>query len=105
VDEAHLYGRTILSAPEDHWKFVIIAEPTEDVVQDLEVLRSGRWDTPMVLLGTRVDPVVAQRLRAACLPCERPTESELRRAIEAAVALARGSNAAGWRLHDPRVTT
>jgi hypothetical protein len=88
ADEAHLYGRTILAAPDDHASFVILTEATEDVVHDLEVLRSGHWTTPLVLLGCTAEPALARRLCAACLPSERPTASELRRAIEVAVTAA-----------------
>ena len=88
ADEAHLYGRTILTAPRDHGAVVILAEPTEEVVHDLEVLRSGHWKTPFVLLGRAAEPALARRLCAACLPSERPTASELRRAIELAVTAA-----------------
>ena len=85
ADEAHLYGRTLLAAPDDRATFVIVTEPTEDAVHDLEVLRSGHWTTPLVLLGRAAEPALVRRLRAACVPSERPTASDLRRAIEVAV--------------------
>ena len=90
ADEAHLYGRTILTGPGEHEAVVILTEPTEDVVHDLEVLRSGHWKTPFVLLGREAKPALARRLCAACLPSERPTASELRRAIQRAVTAAAG---------------
>ena len=88
ADEAHLWGRTIMSGAGDHRSFVIVVEPTEDVVHDLEVLRSGQWKTPLVLLGTDVDAGLARRLRAACVPREHPTSAELQKAIELAVSTA-----------------
>ena len=88
ADEAHLWGRTIMSAPGDHRSFVIVVEPTEDVVHDLEVLRSGQWKTPLVLLGTDADAGLARRLRAACVSREHPTSAELHEAIELAVSTA-----------------
>lgn len=84
ADEAHLWGRTILPARGDHCSFVMVVEPTDEVVQDLEVLRSGRWETPLVLLGSAADDV-ARRLRAACVSSEHPTATELCTAIELAL--------------------
>jgi hypothetical protein len=85
-DESHLYASAIrfAIAPEGDRRFVIIAEPTGDVVRDLEVLRSAHWPTPLVLVGPEASPAMARRLGAACLPCERPTPGALRRAIAAA---------------------
>ena len=88
ADEAHLWGRTMMSAPGEHRSFVIVVEPTDDVVHDLEVLRSGQWGTPLVLLGLDAEPSLARRLRAACVPGERPTTTELCEAIERAVSAA-----------------
>jgi hypothetical protein len=88
ADEAHLWGRTIMSTPGEHRSFVIVVEPTEDVVHDLEVLRSGRWETPLVLLGTDADAGLARRLRAACVPSDHPTAAQLCEAIEVAVSAA-----------------
>jgi hypothetical protein len=88
-DECHLYAQAIRAAAAprgDLGSLVILAEPTCAVLQDLEVLRSGHWPTPLVLIGGDVSPEVARRLRAACLPCERPTAQELRRAVDAALA-------------------
>jgi hypothetical protein len=90
ADEAHLWGRTMLSAPGDHRSFVIVAEPTEEVVHDLEVLRSGQWRTPLVLLGAEANTSLAVRLRAACVPGQHPTATELCEAIERAVSAAAG---------------
>ena len=87
-DECHLYAHTIRTGvtPSADRTFVIVAEPTRDLLADLEVLRSGHWPTALVLLGGDADPEIARRLGAACLPCERPTVGDLQRAIEAAVA-------------------
>jgi hypothetical protein len=87
-DESHLYASAIrvAAAPEDELRScVILAEATRDVLQDLEVLRSGNWHTPLVLVGRQASPEIARRLRAACLTREQPTPQELRRAIDAAV--------------------
>ena len=84
ADEAHLWGRTMLSAPGDHRSLVIVVEPTDDVVHDLEVLRSGQWRTPLVLLGAEANASLARRLRAACVPGQSPTAAELCEAIERA---------------------
>ena len=86
TDEAHLWGRTMLSAPGDHRSFVIVVEPTDDVVHDLEVLRSGQWRTPLVLLGAEADTSLARRLRAACVSGQHPTATELGEAIQRAVS-------------------
>jgi hypothetical protein len=88
ADEAHLWGRTMMSAAGEHRSFVMVVEPTEDVVHDLEVLRSGQWKTPLVLLGTEPGTSLARRLHAACVPGEHPTTSELCKAIERAVSAA-----------------
>ena len=88
ADEAHLWGHTMLSATGDHRSFVIVAEPTDDVVHDLEVLRSGQWRTPLVLLGAEANTSLALRLRAACVPAQHPTATELCEAIERAVSAA-----------------
>jgi hypothetical protein len=90
VDECHLYAHAIRLATSavDPGSFVIVAEPASGVVQDLEILRSASWRTPLVLVGQAASVGVASRLRAACLPCERPTGAELRRAIDEALALA-----------------
>jgi hypothetical protein len=88
ADEAHLWGRTMMSAPGEHRSFVIVVEPTDDVVHDLEVLRSGQWKTPLVLLGTEANTSVVHRLRAACVSGEHPTTAELSEAIERAVSAA-----------------
>jgi hypothetical protein len=89
-NEAHLYAQALSVAakpPGDLRSFVILAEPTAEVLQDLAVMRSGRWPTPLVLMGREASPDVAGRLRAACLACEQPTAQELRRAIDAALEL------------------
>jgi hypothetical protein len=88
ADEAHLWGRTMMSAPGQHRSLVIVVEPTEDVVQDLEVLRSGQWRTPLILLGTEADTSLACRLRAACVPGQHPTATELSEALQRAVSAA-----------------
>ena len=83
-DEAHLYAHAISLRPGDP-SYVILAEPTTDVVRDLEILRAVRRSTPMVLLGSAASPETARRLRAACVPREQPTSEELRAAIDVAV--------------------
>jgi hypothetical protein len=88
ADEAHLWGRTIMSPPGEHRSFVIVVEPTDDVVHDLEVLRSGQWRTPLVLLGIDASTGLARRLRAACVPGDHPTTTELGEAIDRAVSAA-----------------
>jgi hypothetical protein len=57
-------------------------------VRDLEMLRSGNWRTPLVLIGRKANPELARRLDAACLSSEQPTAEELRAAIAAARAVA-----------------
>lgn len=89
ADEPHLYAETIRAAAEQHRdrrSFVILAEPTGEMLRDLEVLRSGRWPTPLVLVGAGASAEDARRLRAAWLPREHPTAEELRAAIETALA-------------------
>jgi hypothetical protein len=88
-NEAHPYAHALRVAakPGDLRSFVILAEPTGEVLEDLAVLRSGHWPTPLVLLGRQASPDVARRLRAACLACDQPTAQELRRAIDAALEL------------------
>jgi hypothetical protein len=89
-DEAHLYAQALRVAarpPGDVRSFVILAEPTGGVLDDLAVLRSGHWPTPFVLVGGQACPDMARRLRAACLPCDQPTAQELQRAIDAALEL------------------
>ena len=88
-DGAHLYGHAIraasVSSHRDRRSFVILAEPTDDVLQDLAVLRSGNWPTPLVLVGRDASPEVARALRAVCLSSETPTPRELQQAIDAAL--------------------
>ena len=89
TDEPHLYGHLIrvATAPKgDPRSFVILAEATADLLRDLEMLRTGSWPTPVVLVGPRADPAIARRLRAACLSCDEPTPAELEHAIDAALA-------------------
>jgi hypothetical protein len=88
-DAAHLYAHTLRAAAAhgDVRSFVILAEPTPRMVEELELLRSGLWSTPLVLVGSQARPEVARRLRAAWLPCERPTRQGLRQAIATASEL------------------
>ena len=90
-DGTHLYGHAIRVAAalggDARRSFVILAEPTGDVVKSLEMLRSGNWPTPLVLVGPEASPETAERLRAVCLAAELPTAQELRRAIDRALTV------------------
>jgi hypothetical protein len=83
-DDLHLYAHAISLGPNDA-SYVILAEPTNDMVRDLEVLRAGHRSTPMVLVGSTASPETARRLRAACVAREEPSTEELRAAIDIAV--------------------
>ena len=90
ADECHLYAHAIrlAAAPGvEPGSFIIVAEPSEGVVRDLEILRGGSRRVPLVLVGPGADPQVAGRLFAACLASEHPTGAQLRRAIDTALAL------------------
>jgi hypothetical protein len=86
-DELHLYAQAIhlATAPaETRRRAVIVTEPTEDVVRDLEMLRSANWRMPLILVGHDASVEVGRRIDAACLPCEQPSAAALERAIEEA---------------------
>jgi hypothetical protein len=87
-DGCRLYAHALaLGTSRDHDRrsVVILAEPTLDVVRDLETLRSGSSPTPLVLVGDGATPEVARRLRAAYLACAQPTSQDLRKAIDLAL--------------------
>ena len=102
-DEVHLYAHTIHAAIApgvDRRSLVILTEPTDDVVRDLEMLRSGNWQTPLVLVGQMANPEMARRLDAACLPSDQPTAEELRGAIKVARSVSERQGVRGAR-HAP----
>jgi hypothetical protein len=86
-DPSHLYAYMLRSGAAPHGdatSFVVLSEPTAETVAEFEVLRSGHWPMPLVLVGRQASRELARRLRAAWLPCERPTRQGLRRAIATA---------------------
>jgi hypothetical protein len=88
TDEEHLYAQALRVAaapPGDLRSFVIVTEPTGQVLRDMELLRSAHWPTPLVLVGSGASPEIAHGLRAARLSCKKPTADELRHAIDAAL--------------------
>jgi hypothetical protein len=89
-DPCHLYAYMLRATAAPHGdakSFIVLVEPTAETVAELEVLRSGHWPMPFVLVGRQASRELARRLRAAWLPCERPTRQGLRRAIATACNL------------------
>lgn len=86
-DESHLYAQTIrlaIAPGAIRRPMVIVTEPTDDVVRDLAMLRSGSWRVPIVLVGRNATDDLGRRLGAACLPEEQPGCEAFERAMREA---------------------
>ncbi len=91
-DEAHLYAQAIrlaIAPGAIRRPMVIVTEPTDGVVRDLAMLRSGSWRVPVVLVGRDATDDLGRRLAAACLPEEQPGREAFERAIPHARRTAR----------------
>jgi hypothetical protein len=91
-DESHLYAQTIrlaIATGAARRRIVIVTEPTDDVVRDVAMLRSGGWPVPVVLVGHDANTDLAERLGATCVRDDEGGGAAFEAAIAHAVVTAR----------------